>query len=43
MRSSAEDAEIHKLTAEVQNLLKPRSAYADPALRQRVMAMMANG
>ena len=41
-RLAAEDAEIHKLTAEVQNLLKPRSAYADPALRQRVMAMLAN-
>jgi 2-polyprenyl-6-methoxyphenol hydroxylase-like FAD-dependent oxidoreductase len=42
-RLAAEDAEVHKLTAEVQNLLKPRSAYADPALRARVMAMMANG
>jgi len=41
-RLAAEDAEIHKLTAEVQNLLKPRSAYADPALRQRVMALMAD-
>jgi len=32
---------VHKLTAEVQNLLRPRSAYRDPALVQRVMAIMA--
>ena len=40
-RLAAEDAEVHKLTAEVQNLLKPRSAYRDPALVQRVLAKMA--
>ena len=40
-RLAAEDETIHKLTAEVQNLLKPRSAYADPALVQRVRAIMA--
>jgi hypothetical protein len=40
-RLAAEDPSVHKLTAEVQNLLKPRSAYRDPALMQRVLAMMA--
>jgi 2-polyprenyl-6-methoxyphenol hydroxylase-like FAD-dependent oxidoreductase len=39
---AAEDAEVHKLNAEVQNLLRPRSAYNDPALVQRVVAMMGN-
>ena len=38
---AAHDPEVHKLTAEVQNLLKPRSVYQDPALVQRVMAVMA--
>ena len=40
-RLAAEDPAVHKLTAEVQNLLRPRSAYRDPALVQRVLAMMA--
>jgi 2-polyprenyl-6-methoxyphenol hydroxylase-like FAD-dependent oxidoreductase len=40
-RLAAEDAAVHKLTAEVQNLLKPRSVYRDPALAGRVMAVMA--
>jgi 2-polyprenyl-6-methoxyphenol hydroxylase-like FAD-dependent oxidoreductase len=40
-RLAAEDPAIHKLTAEVQNLLKPRSVYRDPALLQRVFTMMA--
>ena len=40
-RLAAEDPAIHKLTAEVQNLLKPRSVYRDPALVQRVFAKMA--
>ena len=40
-RLAAEDPAVHKLTAEVQNLLKPRSAYRDPGLVQRVFAMMA--
>ena len=40
-RLAAEDPAVHKLTAEVQNLLKPRSAYRDPALMQRVLATMA--
>jgi 2-polyprenyl-6-methoxyphenol hydroxylase-like FAD-dependent oxidoreductase len=39
-RLAAEDASVHRLTAEVQNLLKPRSVYRDPALVQRVMAAM---
>jgi hypothetical protein len=40
-RLAAEDPDVHKLTAEVQTLLKPRSAYRDPALVQRVLAIMA--
>jgi hypothetical protein len=40
-RLAANDAEVHKLTAEVQNLLRPRSAFRDPALIQHVLAMMA--
>jgi 2-polyprenyl-6-methoxyphenol hydroxylase-like FAD-dependent oxidoreductase len=39
-RLAAEDPAVHKLTAEVQNLLKPRSAYRDPALAQRVLVKM---
>jgi 2-polyprenyl-6-methoxyphenol hydroxylase-like FAD-dependent oxidoreductase len=39
-RLAAEDASVHRLTAEVQNLLKPRSVYRDPALVHRVMAAM---
>src|SRR5262245_12489327 len=34
------DPEVHRLTAEVQNLLRPRSAYQDPALVQRVLGVM---
>jgi 2-polyprenyl-6-methoxyphenol hydroxylase-like FAD-dependent oxidoreductase len=40
-RLAAEDPAIHKLTAEVQNLLRPRSVYRDPALVERVLAKMA--
>jgi 2-polyprenyl-6-methoxyphenol hydroxylase-like FAD-dependent oxidoreductase len=40
-RLAAEDPAVHKLTAEVQNLLRPRSAYRDPTLVQRVIAIMA--
>jgi len=40
-RLAAEDPAVHKLTAEVQNLLRPRSVYRDPALVQRVLAKMA--
>jgi 2-polyprenyl-6-methoxyphenol hydroxylase-like FAD-dependent oxidoreductase len=38
---AAEDPAIHKLTIEVQHLLKPRSVYRDPALVRRVLAKMA--
>jgi hypothetical protein len=37
-RIAARDADVHKLTMEVQHLLKPRSAYRDPELMQRVTA-----
>jgi 2-polyprenyl-6-methoxyphenol hydroxylase-like FAD-dependent oxidoreductase len=40
-RLAARDPAVHKLTAEVQSLLKPRSVYRDPALLQRVLAVMA--
>jgi 2-polyprenyl-6-methoxyphenol hydroxylase-like FAD-dependent oxidoreductase len=40
-RLAAEDPAIHKLTMEVQHLLKPRSVYRDPTLVQRVLAKMA--
>lgn len=40
-RLAADDAAIHKLTIEVQHLLKPSSVYQDPELVQRVMAVMA--
>jgi hypothetical protein len=38
---AARDPAVHKLTAEVQHLLKPRSVYQDPELVQRVLAVMA--
>jgi hypothetical protein len=31
---------VHRLTVEVQHLLKPRSVYQDPDLVQRLMAVM---
>ena len=40
-RLAAEDPAVHKLTMEVQHLLKPRSVYRDPTLVQRVLAKMA--
>jgi 2-polyprenyl-6-methoxyphenol hydroxylase-like FAD-dependent oxidoreductase len=40
-RLAAEDPAIHRLTLEVQHLLKPRSVYRDPMLIQRVFAKMA--
>jgi hypothetical protein len=40
-RLAAEDPAVHKLTVEVQHLLKPRSVYRDPTLVQRVLAKMA--
>jgi 2-polyprenyl-6-methoxyphenol hydroxylase-like FAD-dependent oxidoreductase len=39
VRLAAEDPIVHKLTIEVQHLLKPQSVYRDPALRQRVLAL----
>jgi len=40
-RLAAEDPAVHKLTVEVQHLLKPRSVYRDPDLVRRVFAKMA--
>jgi 2-polyprenyl-6-methoxyphenol hydroxylase-like FAD-dependent oxidoreductase len=40
-RLAAEDPAVHKLTVEVQHLLRPRSVYRDPALVRRVLAKMA--
>jgi 2-polyprenyl-6-methoxyphenol hydroxylase-like FAD-dependent oxidoreductase len=37
---AARDPAVHKLTAEVQHLLRPRSAYQDPELVQRVLAVL---
>jgi 2-polyprenyl-6-methoxyphenol hydroxylase-like FAD-dependent oxidoreductase len=39
VRLAARDPAVHRLTAEVQNLLKPRSAYLDPELMQRIQAL----
>jgi len=41
LKVAAEDAAVHKLMLEVQSLLKPRSAYRDPELVERVKAAMA--
>ena len=41
VRLAAEDPAVHKLTVEVQHLLKPRSVYRDPELVRRVLAKMA--
>jgi len=41
MRLAAREADVHKLVTEVGNLLKPRSAYREPAFRQRVADEMA--
>ena len=40
-RLAAADPEVHRLTWEVAHLLKPRSAYRDPELVERVAAMIA--
>ena len=40
-RLAAADPAIHKLTAEVQNLLKPLCVYRDPALERRLHEIMA--
>jgi hypothetical protein len=41
-RLAARDPAVHRLTAEVQNLLKPRSAYLDPELVQRIQALIGS-
>jgi 2-polyprenyl-6-methoxyphenol hydroxylase-like FAD-dependent oxidoreductase len=41
VRLAARDANVHKLRMEVLNLLKPRSVFRDPALVDRVRALMA--
>jgi 2-polyprenyl-6-methoxyphenol hydroxylase-like FAD-dependent oxidoreductase len=40
---AAHDPAVHKLLAEVQHLLKPRSVLQDPELRQRIRAVLAEG
>jgi hypothetical protein len=40
---AADDPDFHRLTAEVQHLLKPRSVYRDPTLLQRVLPLLAQG
>jgi hypothetical protein len=40
---AAEDLDVHRLTTEVQHLLKPRSVYRDPALLQRILPLVAQG
>src|SRR5262249_52486681 len=37
-RLAARDPAVHKLTVEVQNLLKPRSAYRDPEILAKIAA-----
>ena len=40
---AASDPAVHRLTSEVQHLLKPRSVYRDPELVQRVTAVLTRG
>jgi hypothetical protein len=37
---AAQDPEVHRLTAEVSQLLKPQAALREPALTARVRALM---
>ena len=37
---AAQDPEVHRLTAEVSQLLKPQAALREPALAARVMSLM---
>jgi hypothetical protein len=39
---AAQDFEVHKLLAEVQNLLKPPSVLREPELATRVMALVGS-
>jgi len=41
VRLAAEDADVHKLMVEVAQLIKPPSALREPALKDRIMRMMA--
>ncbi len=41
LKLAAQDAAVHKLFIEVQNLLKPRSVYRDPELVRRIKVVMA--
>jgi len=41
LKLAAQDAAVHKLFMEVQNLLKPRSVYRNPELVERVRRVMA--
>ena len=41
IRLAARDGDVHKLFYEVNNLIKPPSAYRDPDLQRRVMAALA--
>ena len=43
IKLAARDPAVHRLTVEVQHLLKPRSVYQDPDLVQRLMAVMNEG
>lgn len=43
LRLAAQDAAVHKLYIEVQNLLKPRSVYRNPEFVERVKAVMTDG
>jgi 2-polyprenyl-6-methoxyphenol hydroxylase-like FAD-dependent oxidoreductase len=40
---AAREPAVHKLVAEVQHLLKPRSVYQEPELMQRIRTVMAEG
>jgi len=40
-KAAAEDPAVHKVMMEVQHLLKPRSAYQEPEIAERIKAAMA--
>ena len=40
VKLAAQDPQVHRLLAEVSQLLKPNSALREPALAARVMALM---
>ena len=42
MRLPAEDAETHRIVAEVTHLIRPQSALREPELARRVSALMAD-